>query len=63
MTTVALVAGHAVVLTSAFAAIQKFGMLTALTIASALIGDLLFLPAILVCLKWRRKAKHVGGTP
>jgi uncharacterized protein len=49
MTTVALVAGHTVVLFSGFPAIQKFGLLTALTIGSALAGDLLLLPALLVC--------------
>ena len=48
MTTVALVAGHAVVLFSGFPAIQKFGLLTAITLATALLGDLLFLPALLV---------------
>lgn len=52
MTTVALVAGHGVVMLSSFPAVQIFGMLTAVTIASALVGDLLILPAILVCLKW-----------
>lgn len=48
MTTVALVAGHTVVVFSGFPAIQKFGLLTALTIGSALAGDLLILPALLV---------------
>lgn len=56
MTTVALVAGHAIVMLSSFPAIQTFGMLTAVTIASALLGDLLILPAILVCLRWSRDA-------
>lgn len=49
MTTIALVAGHTVVLFSGFPAIQKFGFLTAITLATALLGDLLFLPALLVC--------------
>lgn len=53
MTTVALVAGHTVVLFSGFPAIQKFGLLTALTIGSALAGDLLLLPALLVCVDRR----------
>lgn len=52
MTTVALVAGHGIVMLSSFPAVQTFGMPTALTIASALVGDLLILPAILVCLRW-----------
>jgi predicted RND superfamily exporter protein len=50
MTTVALIAGHAVVFFSAFPAIQRFGLLAAITIGSALVGDLLILPAMLV---WR----------
>lgn len=54
MTTIALVAGHAVVLFSSFPAIQKFGLLTAITISSALAGDLLILPALLV---WVDRAK------
>jgi hypothetical protein len=54
MTTVALVAGHGIVMLSSFPAVQTFGMLAALTIASALAGDLLILPAILVCLRWPR---------
>lgn len=49
MTTIALIAGHAVVLVSGFPAVQKFGLLTALTIGSALAGDLVILPALLVC--------------
>jgi hypothetical protein len=52
MTTVALVAGHAIVMLSGFPAIRTFGMITAVTIASALVGDLLILPAILVCVRW-----------
>jgi predicted RND superfamily exporter protein len=52
MTTVTLVAGHSVVMMSAFPSIRVFGMLASLTIASALVGDLLILPAILVCLRW-----------
>ena len=49
MTTVALVAGHGVVLFSGFPAIQKFGLLTAITLAAALAGDLVILPALLMC--------------
>ena len=52
MTTVALVAGHGVVMLSSFPAIRVFGLITAITIASALVADLLFLPATLICLKW-----------
>ena len=54
MTTVALVAGHLIVMMSAFPAVRVFGMLAAVTIASALAGDLLILPAILVCMRWSR---------
>jgi len=54
MTTVALVAGHGIVMISDFPAVRVFGMLAAVTIASALVGDLLILPAILVCLRWAR---------
>ena len=50
MTTVALIAGHGVVLLSGFPAIRKFGLLTAITIGAALVGDLLLLPALLA---WR----------
>ncbi len=56
MTTLALIAGHAVVLFSSFPAIQKFGLLTAITIGSALAGDLLILPALLV---WVDKGSEV----
>ncbi|NQT16275.1 MAG: MMPL family transporter [Planctomycetes bacterium] len=52
MTTVALVAGHAIVIFSGFPAVRVFGLLAAVTVASALIGDLLILPAILVCIRW-----------
>ena len=52
VTTVTLVAGHAVVMMSAFPSIRVFGMLASLTIASALAGDLFILPAILACLRW-----------
>ncbi|MHC4406977.1 MAG: efflux RND transporter permease subunit [Planctomycetota bacterium] len=51
MTTVALVAGHGIVMMSGFPAIRVFGILAAVTIASALVGDLLILPAILVGFK------------
>ncbi len=54
MTTVALVSGHLIVMMSAFPAVRVFGMLAAVTIASALVGDLLILPAILVCIRWPR---------
>ncbi len=50
MTTVALIAGHTVVLFSGFPAIRKFGLLTAITIGTAPVGDLLLLPALLA---WR----------
>ena len=59
MTTVALVAGHGVVIISAFPAVQVFGMLAAVTIASALLGDLVILPATLVCLRWSPRSS--GG--
>ncbi len=52
MTTVALVAGHAIVIFSGFPAVRVFGLLAAVSITSALVGDLLILPAILVCIKW-----------
>ena len=49
ITTVALVAGHSIVRLSAFPAVRTFGLLAAITIASALVGDLVILPALLVC--------------
>ena len=52
MTTVALVAGYAIVIFSGFPAVRTFGLLAAVTIASALVGDLLILPAILACIRW-----------
>ena len=52
MTTIALVAGHAIVIFSGFPAVRVFGLLAAITIGSALVGDLLILPAILVCIRW-----------
>lgn len=52
MTTVALVAGHAIVIFSGFPAVRVFGLIAAVSIASALVGDLLILPAILVCIRW-----------
>ena len=52
MTTVILVAGHGVVMLSAFPAVRTYGLLTAVTVASALVGDLVLLPAILVSLRW-----------
>jgi predicted RND superfamily exporter protein len=63
MTTVALVGGHLVVMISAFPAIQLFGLLAAVTIASALIGDLLILPAILACLKWPGESSAADQSP
>jgi hypothetical protein len=49
MTTLALVAGHGIVMTSAFEAVRVFGMLAAVALGSALVGDLVILPALLVC--------------
>jgi predicted RND superfamily exporter protein len=48
-TTATLVGGHAIVMLSAFPAVRVFGMLTAVSIGSALIGDLVILPALLIC--------------
>lgn len=62
MTTVALVAGHGIVMISSFPAVRVFGMLAAVTIASALVGDLLILPAILVCLRWARNPSAGAGS-
>jgi len=50
MTTVTLVAGHAIVMLSGFPSVRVFGMLTALTLSSALVCDLLILPAMVLCL-------------
>jgi predicted RND superfamily exporter protein len=55
MTTVALVAGHGIVMMSAFEAVRVFGMLSAVALASALVGDLVILPALLVCFTRVRK--------
>ena len=61
MTTVALVAGHGIVLLSAFPAVRVFGMLTAVTLLAALIGDLVILPAMLVCLNRSRSCLGRDG--
>jgi len=52
MTTVALAAGHGIVMFSAFPAVRTFGTVSAVSITAALLGDLVILPAILVSLKW-----------
>lgn len=54
MTSVVLVAGNAIVMVSGFPAIRTFGFLAALTIASALVGDLVILPAVVASLRWPR---------
>ena len=55
ITTMALVAGHGIVMLSGFPAIRIFGLMTCVTLASALIGDLLILPALLVWMAKRRR--------
>jgi predicted RND superfamily exporter protein len=55
MTTVALVAGHGIVMVSEFPMVRLYGMLAAVTIAAALVGDLVILPAILACFIKGRK--------
>jgi hypothetical protein len=62
MTTIALVAGHSIVVFSAFPAVQIFGIVTAVTIASALVGDLVILPAILACPGWLRGTSGDSST-
>jgi hypothetical protein len=47
MSTVVLTAGLGVTLTSAMQMVQLFGFVSAVVLASALVGDMLFLPAIL----------------
>ncbi|MCG8585098.1 MAG: efflux RND transporter permease subunit [Pirellulales bacterium] len=54
MTTLVMVAGFATVLTSEIPAQQIFAAMACLTIAAALIGDLVFLPAMLAT--WVRSA-------
>jgi predicted RND superfamily exporter protein len=61
MTTVALVAGHGIVMASAFPTIRVFGMLATVTIAAALVGDLVILPAMLVCFIKRRKVPSTAA--
>ena len=48
MTSVMLVVGFLVVVSSGFATLQEFGYLTALTMAICLATDLVLLPALLV---------------
>ena len=48
MTSIMLVIGFLVVLSSGFATLQEFGYLTALTMAICLSTDLILLPALLI---------------
>ena len=54
MTTVALVRAMGLRCYWRLPAIRVYGMVTSVSIASALVGDLLILPAILVSLGWSR---------
>lgn len=54
LTTIVLVLGLAVTIFSELPAMRLFGKLTVLTLSSALIGDLLILPAIILVLGRRR---------
>jgi hydrophobe/amphiphile efflux-3 (HAE3) family protein len=57
LTTFIMIAGFLVLLVSQFRATQDFGLLASITIAAALLGSLLFLPAALNLLKpWKVEA-------
>lgn len=62
ITSVVLVLGFGAVALSSFGINAGMGRLTAITIAFALAGDLLFLPALLLTLDGRRVA-HKGSVP
>jgi predicted RND superfamily exporter protein len=51
MTSVMLVVGFLVIVSSGFATLQEFGYLTALTMGICLCTDILLLPALLVRLR------------
>jgi predicted RND superfamily exporter protein len=51
LTTLIMIAGFIVFLTSNFKASQDFGLLASITIGAALVGSLLFLPVTLNMLK------------
>ena len=48
MTSVMLVVGFLVIVTSGFATLREFGVLSALTMGLCLVTDLFLLPALLV---------------
>jgi predicted RND superfamily exporter protein len=52
-TSVVLLAGFGVLLVASFLPTQHFGLLTAISIGAALLGDLVILPAILLVVPWR----------
>ena len=58
ITTLIMIAGFIVFLSSDFKASQDFGLLASITIASALIGSLLFLPAAINVIKPWGKGKQ-----
>jgi len=53
-----LIAGFLTYLTAGFKATQQFGVIAAVTIAAALVGDLLLLPAMLFAFARRRRSKR-----
>jgi len=55
ITSIALVIGFGVLATSGFAVNGDMGLLTALTIAVALVADFLFLPALLIAIEGRAR--------
>ena len=61
MSTVALVSGFGAVLTSALPDFRLFAAMACSTIGSALIGDLVFLPALLLVFRPRAAASQADG--
>lgn len=59
-TTLVITLGFSILLTSNFAPVSDFGLLTALTMVNALIGDLLVLPSLLA---WLKPMAHRAAAP
>ncbi len=59
-TSLATAAGFSVVLLSNFVTARHFGLLTCTAVLIALVGDLVFMPALLLCTKTNLGVKRVG---
>lgn len=64
ITSVMIVAGMSILLISDFVPTRRFGELTAITMAAALLGDLIVLPAwLVICWRPPRRREPVAGEP